>query len=175
MKPSDMAQLSTLGFDQGKIGKNSIQINAYNVGQDEDWSHPTPNDIEVFSGGIFVAHINYNAMPDVSLELECWATINQQVQAIPGTSVQGSGDVAAMLQGICAACQPPMQFVNHGVTAKLSNPAYAGSAWQQIENICCDAGICYMPQGNTLMIWPKDQSRDGVVITTGPDQGMVGY
>lgn len=168
MKPSDMAQLSTLGFDQNKIGKNIITVYAY----DESDSG---NMVLVFSGGIFVARINYNAMPDVSLELECYASINQQVQSIAGTGVQGTGDVAAMLQGICAACNPSVTFVNHGVTAKLANPAPSGSAAQQIEEICTAAGICYTLQGNTLTIWPKEQSIDGVIVTTGPDTGMVGY
>lgn len=168
MKPSDMAQLSTLGFDQNKFGKNTITVFAY------DENSPS-GQIEVFSGGIFNAHINYNAMPDVSLELECYASINQQVQPIAGTSVQGSGDVASMLQGICAASNPPVTFVNHGVVAKLSNPAYAGSQYQQITDICCDAGIPHTLQGGTLTIWPNGTNVDGVVITTGPDLGMVGY
>lgn len=168
MKPSDMAQLSTLGFDQTKIGKNVITVFAY------DENNPG-NQIQVFSGGIFVARINYNAMPDVSLELECWASINQQVQSIPATSIQGSGDVAAMLQGICTASNPPVIFVNKGVSAKLANPAYAGSQYQQIESICCDAGIPHTLQGGILTIWPNGANVDGVIIATGPDEGMVGY
>lgn len=167
MKPEDMARLSILGFDQAKIGNNTIEVNAYDIGQN--------NDVTVFSGGIFNARINYNAMPDVSLELECYATLNIQTQAIAGTSAAGSSDVAAMLQGICAACDPPLTFVNHGVTAVLSNHAVGGSPAQQIEDICLAAGICYMPQVGTLTIWPKDQSIDGVVITTGPGLGMVGF
>lgn len=168
MKPSDMAQLSTLGFDQAKINKNKITVFAYDEGN-------SANAVQVFSGGIFVAHINYNAMPDVSLTLECYASINQQTQMVPGTSVQGSGDVATMLQGICAACNPPVTFVNNGVSAQLANPAHAGSPAQQIDEICTAAGICYTLQADTLTIWPKDTNADGVTITTGPDNGMVGY
>ena len=168
MKPSDMAQLSTLGFDQAKINKNKITVYAY----DED-SASSP--VEVFSGGIFVAHINYNAMPDVSLTLECYATIGEQTQMVPGTSVQGNGDAATMLQGICAACDPPVKFVNNGVSAKLANPAYAGSAFQQITSICCDAGIPHRFADGTLTIWPNGTNVDGEIIETGPDNGMVGY
>lgn len=168
MKPSDMAQLSTLGFDQAKINKNKITVFAYDEGN-------SANAVQVFSGGIFVAHINYNAMPDVSLTLECYASINQQTQMVPGTSVQGSGDVATMLQGICAACNPPVTFVNNGVSAQLANPAHAGSPAQQISEICTAAGICYTLQDDTLTIWPKDANVDGVTVTTGPDNGMVGY
>lgn len=168
MKPSDMAQLSTLGFDQSKINKNKITVYAYDEGNDS-------NPIEVFSGGIFVAHINYNAMPDVSLELECWASIGQQTQTVPGTSVQGSGDVATMLQGICAACDPPVTFNNKGVSAKLANPAHAGSPSDQISDICIAAGVPYTLQGDTLTVWNKDTNPDGVIIEISPEKGMIGY
>lgn len=167
MKPEDMAQLSILGFDLAKTGENTLSISAYGEGQ--------ANEVVVFSGGIFSAHINYNAMPDVSLELECYSSFNEQVRAIPGTSVRGAGDVATMLQGICAASNPPVTFVNHGVTAKLANPAYAGSQEQQISGICCDAGIPHTLHGGTLTIWPNGTNIDGVVIQTGPEMGLVGY
>ena len=167
MKPEDMAQLSTLGFDQNKFGKNTVSISAYGVGQ--------ANEVVVFSGGIFSAHINYNAMPDVCLEMECWATMNLQTQPVPATSAKGSSDVAAMLQGICAACNPPLTFVNNGVSAVLANHACAGSPAQQIEDICTAAGIPYLISDGTLYVWPKDQSRDGVVIQTGPEMGLVGF
>ena len=168
MKPSDMAQLSTLGFDQAKINKNKITVFAYDEGN-------FANAIQVFSGGIFVAHINYNAMPDVSLTLECYATIGQQTQMVPGTSVAGSGDVATMLQGICAACDPPVTFVNKGVSAQLANPAHAGSPAQQISEVCTASGVPYTLQDDTLTIWTKDTNVDGTTIKTGPDNGMVGY
>ena len=168
MKPSDMAQLSTLGFNPEKWNKNKITVFAYDVGNEN-------GKVQVFSGGIFVARINYNTMPDVSLELECHATISEQMQAIPGTSVSGSGDVATMLQGICAACDPPLTFVDKGVTSKLANPAYAMSAFDQITGICCDAAVPHTLEGGTLTVWPRGTNVDGVVIETSPDKGMVGY
>lgn len=168
MKPADMAKLSTLGFDQAKINKNKITVFAYDEGD-------SSNAVEVFSGGIFVAHINYNAMPDVSLELECWASIGQQTQMIAGTSAAGSGDVSAMLQGICAACDPQVTFVNHGVSKKLANPAHASSPAEQISDICCAAGVPYTLQGDTLTIWNKGENPDNVIIEISPEKGMVGY
>lgn len=167
MKPEDMARLSILGFDQAKIGKNRIEVNAYDIGQS--------NDVTVFAGGIFGARINYNTMPDVALELECWASINEQTQPVPPTSAAGASDVDAMLRGICKACTPPLDYVNHGVTATLANHAVSGSPAQQIKDICTAVGICYTLQGSKLTIWPKDQSVDGVIIETGPGMGMVGF
>jgi len=168
MKPSDMAQLSTLGFNMSRYNKNKITVYAYNVGDEN-------SQVEVFTGGIFIARINYNATPDVSLELECSATIGLQNQLVAGTSVAGAGDVATMLKGICAACDPPLTLANTGVSAKLANHAVGGSAFDQINNICCAAGVPYRIRGDTLTICPNGTNADGVVVTTGPDNGMVGY
>jgi hypothetical protein len=168
MKPEDMAKLSTLGLSAGIFTKNLISIQAGDQASD--------NYSEVFSGGIFSARINYNAMPDVSLELICYATINEQMQSIPGTSAAGSSNVAAMLQGICASCSPPLNFINNGVTAVLANHAVGGSPAQQIKDICLAAGICYVMQpAGTLTIWPRDKNRDGTIISISPETGMVGY
>lgn len=168
MKPADMAKLSTLGLDITRINKNALWVFAYDEGN-------SANAVQVFAGTIQQARLNYNAMPDVSLELDCYGAGDQQTQMIPGTSVQGDGDVATMLQGICAACDPPVNFVNKGVSAQLSNGAYAGSPEQQIRNICLDSGTAYTLQGGTLTIWDGNRNIDGVTVDTGPDLGMVGY
>lgn len=168
MKPSDMAQLSTLGFNPEKFNKNRITVYAYDLDN-------TNGKVEVFSGGIFAARINYNTMPDVSLELDCYEAINEQLQKAPGTSVQGQGDVATMLQGICAACDPPVEFVNKGISVQLANPAYAGDPFHQITSMCCDAAIPHTLAGGKLTVWPRGTNVDGVVIETSPDKGMVGY
>jgi len=168
MKPADMAKLSTLGLDIARINKNALWVFAYDDGN-------FANATQVFAGTIQSARLNYNAMPDVSLEMDCYGAGDQQTQAVPGTSVQGDGDVATMLQGICAACDPAVTFVNKGVSKKLSNPAYAGSPEQQIRSICLDTGTAYTLQGGTLTVWNGDQNVDGVYVDAGPGTGMVGY
>lgn len=168
MKPADMAKISTLGLDISRINKNAVQVFAYDEGNPSGRA-------QVFAGTIMQARLNYNAMPDVTLELDCYGAGDQQTQSIPATSVRGAGDVATMLQGICAACNPPVTFINHGVTAKLMNPAYAGSAENQIRSICMDAGISYTLQGGICVIWNSDQNIDGIVVDTSSETGMVGY
>lgn len=168
MNPSDMAKLSIIGFTASKIGRNLITV----LAGDET----SGNYSEVFSGNIFAADIDYNAMPDVSITLSCSSSLDQQVQPIPATSVSGSADVATLLQSICAACRPPMNFINNGVSASLSNPAFAGSPEQQIRNICIAAGIPYkMEPANTLHIWSPDNPIDSQTIAMSPSYGMVGY
>ena len=169
MNPADMAKLSTLGLSAGLYTKNAISIQAGDVGSN--------NFAEVFAGNIFSARINYNAMPEVSIELTCFASMDLQMQSQAGTSAKGSSDVATLLQGICAACSPPLNLINNGVTASLANHAVGSSPAQQIKDICIAAGVCYkinQPVG-TLQIWPKDKNIDGVIVTVGPDSGLIGY
>lgn len=169
MNPSNMAQLSTLGMDISRINKNAMQVFAYNEGSEG-------SAVQVFAGTISNARLNYNAMPDVLLELDCYGGGAQQTQAITGTSVPESGDIAAMLQVICAACDPPVTLVNKGVHAQLVNHAVGGSAFDQIDNICSAVpGVAYKFEGGALKIWNADQNIDGVSVDTGPDLGMVGY
>lgn len=168
MKPADMATLSTLGFDQHKINRNTISLFAYDLDK-------PGQQVEVFTGGIFVAHVNYNAMPDVSVELQCWATGNQQAAAIDSTSMQGAVSIATFLQAVCGKSDPPVTFVNHGADVQLTNPAFSGSQAQQIMDACVAAGVCYQLQDDTLTIWDKDQPADDVIVTIGPGNGMLGY
>lgn len=169
MNPADMAKLSTLGFDIARINKNSMQVFAYS-GDNESSA------AQVFAGYISTARLNYNAMPDVLLELDCWGNGDQQTQMVTGTSKSESGDVATLLQAICADCDPPVTLVNKGVNASLVNHAVGGSAFDQINDICCATpGLAYTLQGGVLTIWNGDQSIDGVSVTVGPDTGMIGY
>lgn len=169
LKPSDMAKLSTLGLDIARINKNAMWIFAYNEGG-------SANPTQVFAGTIQTARLNYNATPDVSLEIDCYGAGDQQLQAIPATSVPQAGDVATMLQGICAACDPQLTFVNKGVSAQLVNHAVGGSAFDQVHDICSAApGVAYKMEGGVLTIWNANENIDGVSVDTGPDLGMVGY
>jgi hypothetical protein len=169
MNPADMAKLSTLGLDIARINKNTVQVFAYNEGNESSAA-------QVFAGYITNARLNYNAMPDVLLEIDCWGNGNQQTQMITGTSVPASGDVAAMLKVICAACDPPVTFINNGIHANLANHAVGGSAFDQINDICCAVpGLAYTLQGGVLTIWDGNKNIDGVTIDVGPDNGMVGY
>lgn len=168
MKPADMAKLSSLGFNVGRFNKNAISVFAYDEGD-------TAGGTEIFSGSIKSANVNYNAMPDVSLVLECYGMFAQQVQTIQPTSASGTVTVASQLQVMCNASDPPVTFVNRNVTATIANPAFSGSQEQQIRDICCAAGIPYTLQDDTLTVWPRGTNIDGVTITIGPNNGMVGY
>ena len=60
MKPSDIAKLSTLGYSSGTYKKNGIEVYA---GDDASGMS------QVFIGAIYDGAVDYNAMPDVGVDL----------------------------------------------------------------------------------------------------------
>lgn len=170
MRGDDMAKLSTLGLVAGIYSRNRIEVLA-----GDDISGMSM----VFAGSIFGGNVDYNAMPDVGVELMASATIGPQMSVVAGSSYKGTMSVANMLQAIASSAKPPMAFLNAGVSATLSNHAVGGSSWDQVKDICQASGIAYgidhttSPQ--TLIIFPKGGSRDDTVVSIDASNGMVGY
>lgn len=169
MLPADLAKLSTLGFSQGfGYKKNSVQVFAVDaeIGQ-----------ALVFDGSIYDGSINYNAMPDVVIDIFASTAYDIQLTSGAGVSYKGTMDVATMLSALAA--QAGYAFDNSaGVTAKLNNHASPGSLKDQIAEICAAADvICDVQPGhpNTLVIWPRGKTRDSQVIEVSAATGMVGY
>lgn len=168
MLPADLAKLSTLGFTQWLYRKNVIEVYAV----DSDIGK-----VLVFAGGIYSGSINYNAMPDVMVDIFASTAYDSQLRAIAGSSYNGSMDVATMLQALAA--QAGYAFDNSaGVSVKLSNHVATGSLLDQISEICSAADVVFdikpgVPE--TLVIWPRGKTRDEQVIEVSAATGMVGY
>jgi hypothetical protein len=164
MRGEDMAKLSTLGFESGTYVKNSIEVSA---GDDASGM------AVIFSGNIAKCLVDYNAMPDVGVDILAFDGYTQQFAPVAGVSYRGAMDVATMLKGIAEGSG--LKFNNNGVTTKLSNHAAGGTAIAQIQDICFAAGIGWSLQGGTLSIWPKLGSKDDTIIAIDANTGLVGY
>jgi hypothetical protein len=164
MHGEDMAKLSTLGFSAGTYVKNSIEVSA---GDDASGMS------EVFSGNIASCRVDYNAMPDVGVDILAFDGYTQQFAPVAGISYRGAMDVATMLKAITDGAG--LKFTNNGVTTKLSNHAVGGTAITQIRDICFAAGIGWSLQGGTLSIWPKLGNKDDMIIAIDANTGLVGY
>lgn len=168
MRGEDMAKLSTLGLTQALYLQNRIDVFA---GDD------ALGMVHVFGGAIFAGSVDYNAMPDVGVDLFASATLPSQMSVVAGSSYKGTMDVASMLRAIASNASPKMLFINHGVKAVLSNHAVGGSTFDQIKDICLAAGISYGIDHttNTLIIWPDGGNRDDTVVSIDANSGLVGY
>jgi len=183
MKNADMAQLSTLGFSAANYndvgsddaGSGPFTLNQINIYAGDDESGMSL----IFGGAIVQGEVDYNAMPDVGVDLVCNALTSLQMDPIAASSYRGAADVASMLEGICRTAKHPMTFINNGVDTKLNNHAVGGSGKNQIEDICLAAGCLFTITGpadkKTLTIFPKGGNTDNTIIAMGPSTGLVGY
>ena len=167
MKPSDLARISTLGM---KMLENNPTLISVKAGDDKGGMSL------VFLGAIAFANIDYNAMPDVCLEIQANTTYNYQIQPMAGTSYPGRVSASTLLKAICAACKPPLNFADpKGFDGQLSNHAVAGSPFWQIADICGAAGCNWTISNGTLTIWPTNTFIDDSPILVSSGRGLVGY
>lgn len=164
MLTSDMAKLSTLGLSSGTYKKNVIRVRA---------GDELNGLAQVFEGGIVYGNVDFNAMPDVGVELVASAFASAQYSKTAGNSFKGATNVASILQSL--ANTAGWGFSNAGVTAVLNNHAMGGTVVDQIRDVCRAAGVQAIVENNTLFIWPNGGSRDNSVIQVSPENGLVGY
>jgi hypothetical protein len=164
MTLSDMNALSTIGTQFNQIGKNRVSIYA----GDSDQSMKL-----AFQGTIYMAWMDGQAQPEVPFRVNAYGGLYEAVAKADPTSVQGTADVAQVIQQI--AQQAGLQFENNGVNVKLSNPYLPGTAREQILNIARAAGIEWTIENGTVAIWDSAKGRQGRNVTLSPETGLVGY
>lgn len=96
---------------------------------------------QVFQGTIANAWIDYRGAPEASLNIEAYAGFYEQMKSAAVNSYKGTVDVASIIESLAKSIG--FAFSNNGVTAKLSNPYFAGSALTQIKDCAQHAGIGY--------------------------------
>jgi hypothetical protein len=168
MTPSLMNQLATLGLVLNLVPKNTLTISAGQL------VNGVPQMATIFTGTIWAAYGDYEAMPDVPFIFECRSGGADSVISAPASSFPGSADVATMMSGF--ARQMNLGFENNGVNLQLTNAYFTGSNMVQARKCAESAGISWGIGGNTLAIWPKGSNRNTPSVPTiSKNTGMVGY
>lgn len=128
----------------------------------------------VFKGNILTAWADYASAPDVVLNLMGQVGVDIAMKPVPPRSYAGSTDVAAILEEI--AKDAGLDFSNNGVSVKLSNPYFPGTAMAQIKSCVHAANINYEISLGRLSIWPRGGlASESEVELVSPSTGMVGY
>lgn len=164
MTASLMNQLSTLGRVRLAAMNNTITVSA---GNDVDGMGV------VFQGTITQAWADFKGSPEVPFHIAAQAGITAALQVIPPSSYAGSADVATIMSSLAA--QMGYTFENNGVTAKLANPYFPGTALQQAQACAQAAGIEMVIENGVLAIMPRGVARGGRVAVINAETGMVGY
>jgi len=161
---STMNQLGTFGQTLTITGKNTVTVKA---GDD-------PNNLAtIYVGTIFNAYMDGQSQPNVPFRVDASVAAYEAVVPVPPTSQPGSQDVAGLLGQMAKAAN--LQFENNGLSTKIMNPYYPGTAIQQIDELCEHAGLEYIIDNGTLAIWNPNQARQGAATPISPETGLVGY
>jgi hypothetical protein len=129
---------------------------------------------KVLDGAIWRSYIDLANAPESAFNVSVAGTIYQAATPMASQSHAGAQDAETLIQSICNVAG--LQLVNTaGAHAVLRNMSTYGSPVDQIERIARAAGFQVYFSGSTVSIWPSGTTRDETVITTGPNDGMVGY
>lgn len=128
-----------------------------------------------FTGVINQSWPNFQAAPDVSLDVTASPTLLDALKPVPPISFQGSADVATIMSGLAA--QMGMTLESNGVQVKLAPGKYfAGTAPAQARKVAQAAGINLLFDDNNVMaIWTTGTARGSQAQVISKDTGMVGY
>lgn len=125
-----------------------------------------------FTGNIVTSAPNYNAAPDVTLEIEAMAGYYAKLLAVPPYTFKGSIPVASILQDICQ--EAGFVFVNEGETKSALNPYLKGSPIQKIVTLANTYNLNLTMTGETMTLKPS--SGNNLVVTVlNKNSGMIGY
>jgi hypothetical protein len=127
----------------------------------------------IFIGQILTASMDGQNQPNVAFRFQAIADTYPRIQPGKPISIQGSGDVATMMQQ--AASQAGLQFENNNVNVKLSNPYFWGSPAVMAAKIAEAAGVRHIIDKGTLAIWNHGQPRGSSNPIISRETGMVAY
>lgn len=164
MTLDDMNTISTLGSPIPMPRFNTIVIEAGDA---------VNGMAQVYQGSIQEAWQNFDNQPDTFLQINSIVAAIDNTKPVSPSSFPGAADVATIMAGI--AEKAGKRFENNGVTIKLSNPYFAGTAGDQAQALARAADINFFDTGDTYVIWPKFGSRGGAIPLIEPDSGLVGY
>ncbi len=164
MSEEVMNQLSNVGSQYKKSYLNDISVMA---------GDSVSGMSLVFTGQIWNAFIDAQSLPEVFFQVSARPGYYYQMKPTTPTSIQGSGDVALMMKNL--ASEMGFSFENAGVKARLANPYYWGTAWQQVAQIARDAGVEWFLDRGTLVIMNASTPREGDTPIISANTGMLGY
>lgn len=165
MTLSQMNTISTLGMVYTQKRRNSITVGAGDA---------AAGMATVFQGIIINAWPDMNGMPDVPFRVSAGTGLLDALAPVKPISVKGGADAATLLSGL--ATQMGVKFENNGVSVKLQNAYYAGTAREQAQQIVKDAGIEWNTAANgTLAIWMPGSNRASGSILVSKTTGLIRY
>jgi hypothetical protein len=165
MPISRVNELTAIGSaNPTAMGQNKVQIAAGETGGTLS---------TIFVGDIFYSWGDYTEAPNVSFNIHATPVGFAGINPVPPTSIAGPVQLSTVFAGMAALAG--VAFVNHGVTAIISNQYYPGTALQQIRRCALANHVAIDLNHGTLTIWPAGTARPGEIPILTPQTGLVGY
>lgn len=160
---ADMNAITTLQWGPRSLIQNTIEVYAIDGAQQT----------LVFQGNIVNAWGNYQAMPDVFLQVQAQSAYFNQLNPAAPSSFKGNIDVATLMGQLAAAMG--YVFENNGVSVQLSNPYLPNTLLEQARALAQAANVDLYIDNGILAICPAFGPRTGPVPEVSADTGLVGY
>lgn len=157
-------QLTTLSFRPLQRFKNQITVNAGEVGKQLQ---------TIFIGDFENAYGEFQNAPTMNLMVKAIAAQHGALMATPATSVDGTEQVAKLMEqwAVEAGCT----LENKGVNVSVKNAVYRGSPVDKAKTLARDVGIDLIIDDGKFIITPNGQVVDGNAVLIDPKHGLLGY
>lgn len=162
---SHMNALSVVTFKPTSLGQNTVKV----LAGDE------VNGMSVvFEGTVYQAWPDMQKAPEVFLRIDAYKGGFESVKPVEPTSFAGQTKVSTIANTI--AGKFGLKLEDNGIQGVLNNPYYWGTAFQQMKLFGQATRIGWIPENDTLAVWPQNGVRkEAGSLTISPRTGMVGY
>lgn len=166
LRPDLMNQIYML---QAPVKSNDIRPNAIRIEAKEGEGEY----VTVFEGQVYYCTPDYNAAPNVYMQIEARACAFLMWHVPPPNSKKGTQKVADLIGAIAQSVS--LQFKNNGVTETVTDAYVSGSAINQMRELARAAGVMIDIDRGAVTIWPNGRGNGSPVIDLSPATGLVGY
>ena len=159
----DMNSVTTLQWKPQTWIKNTIEV--YAIDGDSETL--------VFAGNIVNAWGDYQAMPDVYLNIVAQAAYYGQLNPAKAISIKGGIQVATVMKRIADGLG--VSFENSNVTTTITDAYLANTLTEQARELARAANIDLYIDDKTLAITNRNSPREGTMPLISPQSGLIGY
>lgn len=163
MNESDIAALSTLGYEALKFQLNRIELYANYADQQKSLC---------FSGYIVRAWCDFSD-PSRPMHFECQTTYQEALGGVTPTSIKGQIGVVDLFSKFAASLMYSIQ--NNGVTGILNNPIFTGSPIDQLKKLSKQTGTACVADKGVIKIAPLRFALSNSILNISSDRGLLGY
>lgn len=159
----DMNSITTLQWKTGLLIQNTVQVYAIDGG----------TETLVFAGNIINAWGNYDAMPDVFLEIQAQSAYFAGLQSAAPISIKGGIDVAVVMARIAAGMG--LSFENNNVSVILTDVYVANTLKEQALELSRMCNFSLYIDDTVLAITNRYAPRAGLIPVISAQTGLRGY